>query len=403
MIDCLSHSELPERVKQRKREAQAGLEAARGKLLMSHPFFAHLALQLEIRAVFDHRLETAATDGAVIYFSAPFFEALSEQDRLFVLAHEVLHCVLGHHRRRASREAQLWNISADHEVNMALKRDGFNCPQGCVLFDEWPDASAEQIYDKLFRGTVAVAPEVCFISIFGLSNVQVPGNFIDPDYGTERRDLPPDVAAQMIRQAMGASNTVYGSLLGEMRQLVDKLPTTKPVSWQQVLRDFVSPTMLGDLAWHRPRRRLIGQGMYLPGRAKTGRHLLVAVDVSGSVFAWLPEFMAELSTILASGPGTATTVITFDVSIQQQFKFCSGEDLKVQCSKRFRGGGGTDFHPIFEFIEHDAQDFYDALVILTDGCGACPKEDVAHMPTLWALTKDGRKPCDWGFELSLTY
>lgn len=403
MTVCLLDTELPQSIQSRKRDAQAGLEAARARLLLSHPFFAHLALQLELRAVYDHRLETAATDGAVIFFSTPFFEALSEKDRTFILAHEVLHCVLGHHRRRMSREFRLWNVAADHEVNATLLRDGFDCPEHCILYKDRLDEAAEQIYDLLMKNVILEKKAGCFVKIFGLGNVTAPDGTIDPDYVTGGVDLSSDIRAQMVSRAMSAASTTYGSLPGVMRQLVDKFEAASSVPWQQTLRDFVSPTIFGDLAWHKPRRRLIGQRMYLPGRTKAGRHLLVAIDVSGSVFSILPNFLAELSAIVSSAPHTMTTVVTFDTCIQAQFQFASGEALGLPRCTRLRGGGGTSFRPVFNFVERGAEDNYDALIILTDGYGQCPDADPTPMPTLWALTKGGRKPCSWGKELTLSY
>ena len=87
-----------------KSQARTLCEADRAAWLMSQPFLAHLALQVEIVPVVDPRVPTAATDGRSVFCSAPFMLGLTEADRRFVLAHEVWHCALSHIPRREARE-----------------------------------------------------------------------------------------------------------------------------------------------------------------------------------------------------------------------------------------------------------------------------------------------------------
>jgi predicted metal-dependent peptidase len=132
-----------------KRRARALWEGDRAALLLSQPFLAHMAMQLDLVPVVDSRLPTAATDGRSVFASAPFLLELPPADRLFVLAHEIWHCALGHFPRQGGREARRWNIAIDHEVNALIRSEGSVVPAGAVYFPEWDGRSAEEVYERI--------------------------------------------------------------------------------------------------------------------------------------------------------------------------------------------------------------------------------------------------------------
>jgi len=89
------------------------LEVTRARLLGRYPFFGILAISLPL--VPDEHTETAATDGARIYYNPAWFEQLRRQDDGYVmgvLAHEVMHPAMGHLWRRGERNAPKWNVAA---------------------------------------------------------------------------------------------------------------------------------------------------------------------------------------------------------------------------------------------------------------------------------------------------
>ena len=95
---------------------------ARIGLLLRHPFFGNMATRLRIKAA-DDWLPTAAVDGRNLFFNTQFFNAMSNKEIEFVIAHEILHCVFDHLMRREDRDAIIYNIAADYIVNNILVRD----------------------------------------------------------------------------------------------------------------------------------------------------------------------------------------------------------------------------------------------------------------------------------------
>src|SRR5262249_20793082 len=97
------------------------LTRARTQILLSQPFFGTLCLRLKLIA---GAVPTMATDGQRIVYAPAFVNSLQPAELEAVLAHEVLHCALGHHCRRGQRDPRLWNEAADLAINPLLVANG---------------------------------------------------------------------------------------------------------------------------------------------------------------------------------------------------------------------------------------------------------------------------------------
>ena len=104
-----------------KKQTMAVMCQDRQKLLVRFPFTGGFLMRLEFVPVRDRRLRTAATDGERIFIDMAFCSRLSADERLFVMAHEVWHCVLMHMLRCQTRDPSAFNVATDMEVNRMLK------------------------------------------------------------------------------------------------------------------------------------------------------------------------------------------------------------------------------------------------------------------------------------------
>ena len=103
------------------------VQRARIGLCHLYPAFTDFVNQLEI--VYTFQVDTMATDGHHIFIN-PLFTQLklpTLTDKAFVIAHEVMHCVLSHIRRAkqlgwdgSDDDHEKCNIAADYEVNITL-------------------------------------------------------------------------------------------------------------------------------------------------------------------------------------------------------------------------------------------------------------------------------------------
>jgi hypothetical protein len=87
-----------------------------------YPFFSSLLGALMIRENRRLRYKTMATDGLSIHYDPDFVMSLSEPEIQFVLAHEVMHCVLQHFIRCPKNEtmAGTWNVACDYALNQMI-------------------------------------------------------------------------------------------------------------------------------------------------------------------------------------------------------------------------------------------------------------------------------------------
>src|SRR5947209_4431828 len=127
---------------------QSKLERARTQLLLNQPFFGTLCLRLKLA---PGPVSTMATDGNRIIFNAEFVAKLTPAELEAVLAHEVLHCALGHHCRRGQRDPQVWNEAADLAINPILVGNGFTLPADALNDPTFVNLSAEEIYARLME------------------------------------------------------------------------------------------------------------------------------------------------------------------------------------------------------------------------------------------------------------
>lgn len=365
----------------------------RVQVLLEFPFTASLALHLEMVPVVDSRLPTAATDGRRVFFNPCFLQSLSAPERIFVLAHEVWHCVAGHLARTQGRDAELWNLAIDHEVNSLLIDQGFQMPEMGVFYPERRGWSAEQVYDWLLT---KARPKDRKHKSFDQHEMQTALEgagedlVVDPDYS------PGDFDQQTQREwrenlvAATQSCRQYGTLPQGLRRWVEQ-KTQPQLRWQDLLRQFVQRSYGGSRQWFPPARRHLYRGLYLPSTRCERLKIWVALDTSGSTHRDLPVFLAELSSLLTSFDRVELTLVECDTEIQKLEKL--NEDQVSDLARReFQGFGGTSLIPPFDKA---AEETPDCLVYLTDGYGPAP-EKAPGFAVLWVLTEGGTEPTDWG-------
>lgn len=98
-------------------------ERAKAALVHLCPFFGEFIGKL--RPIYTFRIETQATDGKDHLINPQFTYNLDFSQKVFVLAHEIMHCVLNHMRRAKNLgiTTKQANIAADYECNISLAKD----------------------------------------------------------------------------------------------------------------------------------------------------------------------------------------------------------------------------------------------------------------------------------------
>lgn len=126
------------------------------KMLAKYPRFGSEIAISNIEYRDNLPYHTAATDGKNIYVDPDYFASLSDSDKLFLIAHEVMHIKFMHMYRLKDkagemRDPELWNIATDAIINANLERDGFTIKEGYVNMPEALNYSAEEFYQILLQ------------------------------------------------------------------------------------------------------------------------------------------------------------------------------------------------------------------------------------------------------------
>lgn len=378
------------------------VSAARRALVLDHPFFGVLSLKLELIEDGSGSTKTLKTDGKRLWFNPSYVATLNQNQLVGVVAHEVLHCSNGHPWRREHRDPREWNEAADLAVNPIVLDAGMSLPSGTLDGSPYRGMSAEEIYARRQQekqqqqmGQSAGTGQHTNAPQAGCSG-QV-GDVEEDDFGCgeivdcEDHEIPQmqaDWSASVLHAAKQAQ--AMGRLPKGMERLVQEIKNP-PQDWRTLLRRFVQQNAASDYSWLQPNTRYLSMGLYLPSlRSENMPPMVVAIDTSGSIDDLvLSQFAREVNAIVQEMQPQAVHVLYCDTRIQAVDVFEQGEQISISP----KGGGGTDFKPVFNWLEEQGLQ-PSCLVYLTDMAGRFPISEPDY-PVLWGDT-EGRYPAPWG-------
>lgn len=417
------------------REARLKMVKARSALVLDHPFFASLALRLELRE--DSACATAWSDGRVLAYNPGYVNAVSLERLKGLQCHEVLHLACLHHTRRKGRDPKLWNKACDFAINPILLEAGISLPTGYLDDPAHYGKSADAIYSDLLNGLDEAkggasgdgnqeqGEETEEKDAKGGPGDSGPGDEQpqssgqsqgeegdqlraaaggeSQDTGHERTESSdPGMSGEVRDSSLGsrapegesddleelAWNSALAQALHKARECgalpgcLERLASGRlfpALSWRELLRRFLSRAAKNDFSWVRPNRRHVHSGLYLPGLDSLElAEIAVAVDVSGSIAQpELERFASELSAVLEEFT-TEIIVLTCDAALTSSRRL-SSMDLPLDFTAA--GGGGTSFRPPFQRLEEEGA-APACLVYFTDlACDAYPPDP--GYPVLW--------------------
>ena len=396
---------------------------ARARLLVRAPFFGSIALGL--RWVAAPEVGTMATDGRAVWFSPAWCEAQGAEKTMGVIAHEVLHVANKRHLRRRGRDARLWNVACDLLVNRILLADQYVLP-GTLIFDaggRFAGLPVEVIYQRLLDEQVQQQagsrpqpepgenPPQARTSAAGTSASGNGAGIVAPaESWGEVRDLTAENGAPLgdaarrqaeddldvrIRQAAAAA-TRAGRFSAGMVEMVEA--ALERADWRDRFRTLFDGTLRSEASWSRPNRRLLPQGLYLPGwrRAGAGRIAFV-LDTSGSISAHeLAIYVANLLGIIEEAGPEQVAIIQCDAEVKHVDYLGPGESVdRIEVHGRW----GTRFQPAFDWLAGSGF-APDVIVYATDLASRDTPTDPG-VPVIW-LTPTRRRSVPFGEVVEVT-
>lgn len=402
------------------------LAAARTRLILERPFLGALVLRLPMVVADPKWCRTTATDARRFFYNAQYIQALHPDEAQFVLAHEALHCALSHFNRRQHRLKHRWDLACDYAINPLLINDGLVPPPGVLVMDQFEGMSAEQIYPCLDeqddeqdtldqhvydadqaeggrqqpqnRGQGGAAPQ----SGGGQGQPRPSQPETDPSGGAQQpaplsNDQREALGVQWQQRLAGAAQQAMqaGKLGGAMARVVDFLLQPQ-LPWRMLLARYMTAVARDDYDYSRPSSRR-GDPAIFPSLRSAQVNLMVALDISGSISAQeMSEFISEIDAVKGQ-MRARITLLACDTGLSKEgpWYYEPWEDFELP--RRFSGGGGTRFTPVFEWT--DRQDMApDLLLYFTDAQGEFPPKPPVY-PVIWLVKGKAKTP--WGQRIQL--
>ena len=365
-------------------------------LMLKEPYYGFFLIMLN--KLWSKRLPTAGVSKNGINYQLmindEFWEGLSENHRLGLLKHELLHIAFGHLTTVFKfSDRRMANVAMDMEINQYINVDYL--PEGGIMIDNYAElnldrkAGARYYYDKLKQAKDEKDQN-------GTSGSDAFDNLCDqmdsgcgdslPDHSTwdEFEDLS-EAEQKLIEKQLqkilsdAKEQTVKkrGSVPGEIEGvlIIEEIVAPK-FDWRGYIRRFtgISTKVFTKKIRRKENRRFSDN----PGlKIKMKQHMLLAIDTSGSVSdTELMEFMNEIHHIYKAG--VDITIVQCDTSIRSIETYRGKNEIQVN------GRGGTEFDPVLDYYNENSKK-YTSLVYFTDGeCDANvkPKGNV-----LWVISE----------------
>lgn len=385
---------------------------ARAALLWQQPFFAHILIdKLEIITTDDSEsCQTAATDGDTIFINPKTFCKHTVAERVFILAHEIAHCIWDH-CGMSYRFSKLGYVPVSPTKNLPYDGTTMNVVEDYVINAMLVDAKVGA-FNKSWLLDPAVKGDHSVIDTYALKYKKQQGQGggggsnpgsghggfdqhlapgtgkgKDPFDATQGRDA--QEWATSVAQAAAAARA-QGKMPASLDRMVGEI-ITPAVDWKEHIQGFLSRRIGGgSYDWKRPDRRLLmrREPIVVPGRSGNGvGKLVMGMDTSGSVNQeTVGLWLGTLAGMLADLNPEVVYVIWCDARVHRVDEVDDPGDIEWLRCQGAPGGGGTKFIPVFEQVEKLGIT-PDALIYLTDGYGTFPKEEPRY-PVLWGMTTD---------------
>ena len=364
-------------------ELQRKVGKAKSLLILDHPFFGTACTKRPI--IYTDTVPTAAMSATgQMYMNVDFCAPLSVRQLMFLLAHEAMHYMLAHGLRRGHRDPQAWNVAADKVINDTLIDAGVgDFIDGGVTLDGAREMAAESLYDENDDGD-GEGPG-------GLGNdigdpTDADGQPLDD---ATIHQLEAEAKIDAIQSAKAAK--AVGKLPASIERIIEELVNvTTP--WYDILERFMAGKIKDGYSWNRPNRRFIARNIYIPGTdyvPKMGP-VVIGVDTSGSIGPdEIAMFNGHINRIIDTCNPEVVHVVYCDYDVAGVDEYTPQDfPVTIQC----KGGGGTSFKPVFDWIDNNAID-PECVVYLTDGYGD-QSEFTTNHETVWLTT--GTEAFDWG-------
>lgn len=202
-------------------------------------------------------------------------------------------------------------------------------------------------------------------------------------------------ATDIIAQSNGGKGR--GTMPLAAQRVIEELKNPT-LDWRTILNEFVQEEIC-DYSFSPPDKRMEDSPFFLPDfneKDESIKDILFMIDTSGSMSdVQITECYSEIYGAIGQFGGKLQGKLGFfDAVVVEPIPFENEDEFKII---RPKGGGGTSFDIIFDYVEKEMEEEPPvSIVILTDGYAPIPDESRAGgIPVLWIINNDSVTP-PWG-------
>ena len=361
------------------------------ELMLKEPYYGLFLIMTEKQ--WSTKIPTAGVAKHNINFklliNPDFWDSLSMDHKVGLTKHEMLHLAFFHPIYADSfANKELFNIAADIEINQYI--DPLYLPEGGLTVDSFPGislpykAGTKVYYDILsqnmdnstLKNLLDAIKDKQMTSVDGLNNPNHDWEEFEGASESEKRLFKSQMEYQMKELADEVKKS-RGTIPGEIAEIISNFTVYEEpkFDWRGYVRRFVGRSI--KIYTKKLRRKFNRRFEDNPGlKIKQKKHVLVAVDTSGSVSTdEIKEFFSEIHHL--SKTGSDVTIVECDAAIRNVRPYKSSNTIELH------GRGGTSFDPVIEYYDTNVRK-YSCLIYFTDGEAPAPEKPKGSM--LWVLS-----------------
>jgi predicted metal-dependent peptidase len=367
------------------------------ELMFAEPFYGIYLLSLNKRW---EKVGTACVGRNNVNYDLKidpdFWNNLVQDHKLGLLKHELLHIAFCHLTDfNFLTDKKVANMAMDIEINQYI--DPSWLPEGGCTIDKFPNLNLEPkrgtkyYYDKLLKNQDDEDVQ-CFLQACAQPGA-CDGDMIELPNGAKIRIVEHDwdevtkadegtqkvLRAQSVQvlNEVAAQAKSRGTIPGEIQTLLDLYNASEPpkFDWKGYIRRFTGKSI--KIFTKKSRRKYNKRYIENPGlKIKQKKHILVAIDTSGSVNNdELKEFFQEIHHLYKTG--NEVTIAQADTAISHIGPYNPKDKYEIY------GRGGTNFNPVVDHFEENRRK-YSCLIYFTDGEAPAPENGKKDI--LWVLS-----------------
>jgi len=369
--------------------------------MLKEPFYGLFLIQLNKKWSMGLPTACVALNGInyQLIINPEFWVAQTDKVKIGVLKHELLHMAFNHltiFNKYLNKE--IANIAMDIEINQyidpAYRGEGWMLPETFPSLQLEPKKGTDYYYEKLMQAAQKhkSAALASILAAMAQGSDQCQGENGEtlqvPQHDWKEFEKLDEATKKMVesqleyqmREAVSSIQKSRGTVPSEITEILKAMEKEPPkFDWRGYLRRFTGGS--SKVYTKKIRRKFNKRYEGNPGlKMKPKKHILVAVDTSGSVNQKeLVEFFHEIDHIHRTG--AEVTVIQCDAAISNIEPYKKSLDIKIH------GRGGTDFQPVIDYYNKH-QHKYTCLVYFTDGEAPAPDKTLGRL--LWVLSTESR-------------